>query len=189
MRRRQHGFTLFELMIGISIIGITAGLALPSFQTYSRNARATAAQNDLVAALHFARNEAIRSATPVSVCATSDFRTCAGGGSWSTGWIAFADARGSTGVVDAGDEVLRTWHGPGEGDVRVTSRDAGPTWIRFTATGLVTPPTGSGPEPLATSLIHNFYVGSESCAGAERPMRVIRVNGIGAIRSERIACT
>jgi prepilin-type N-terminal cleavage/methylation domain-containing protein len=40
--KKQQGFTLIELMIAIAIISILAGIAIPQYQSYTRNARATA---------------------------------------------------------------------------------------------------------------------------------------------------
>ncbi len=45
--RGQHGFTLLELMIVVSIIGILATLAVPSYQSSVVKAREAALRQDL----------------------------------------------------------------------------------------------------------------------------------------------
>lgn len=48
-RRTAHGFTLLELLIAITIIGILAAIAFPAYDTYITKSKLKAAQADLVA--------------------------------------------------------------------------------------------------------------------------------------------
>lgn len=61
------GFTLIELMIVIALIAIVATLAVPSFSRLVESNRLTAATNDLVGIINFARSEAIRYGRTVTV--------------------------------------------------------------------------------------------------------------------------
>lgn len=57
---RQSGFTILELMIGLVVAAILLTLAVPAMQeTFKRNAIA-GQNNEIVALIHLARNEAIR---------------------------------------------------------------------------------------------------------------------------------
>ncbi len=178
MKTRQSGFTLFELMVGISIMGILVSLAVPSFQEYGRNTRVVAAQNDLVTAFNYARSEAIRRSSPVSVCASSNLTTCASSTFWVSGWVAFLDVSGVAGVLDGTDTLLQVWRGPGAENVGFAATGTDSQWIQFTATGLVNPSTTT----------KTYEIQSNSCASGESLRRRIRVSGIGAILNERVAC-
>lgn len=61
------GFTLIELMITVSILGILLGIGLPSFVTFINNNKITAEANSLIYSFHMARSEAIKRGTNVQV--------------------------------------------------------------------------------------------------------------------------
>lgn len=48
MNGRSSGFTLLELVIAVTIVGILAAIAVPSYQMYARKAKRTAAQRVLL---------------------------------------------------------------------------------------------------------------------------------------------
>ncbi len=66
-RNRNSGFTLIELMIVVALIAIVATVAVPSFNRLVESNRLTAATNDLVGVVTFARSEAIRHGKSVTV--------------------------------------------------------------------------------------------------------------------------
>ena len=179
MQTRNQGFSLFELMIGLSIMSVLVALAVPSFQDYGRSTRVIATQNEVVTALNFARNEAIRRSTPVTVCATSNFTACTASTTWVDGWMAFVDNGGAASAVDAGDEILQSWQGPGNNGVAVAATGPSAAWVQFTATGLANPTTTN----------KSVLIQSHSCASGELRRLRVTVNGIGAIRNDRVACT
>ena len=72
MPRRERGFTLIELMVGVAILGIAAVIAVPAFGGMFERMRLTGAANELAADLQLARSEAVRRRAAVSLAAAAD---------------------------------------------------------------------------------------------------------------------
>ena len=122
---QQRGFTLIELLVTVSIAVILVMLAIPSFDTFRRNAQLTSASNSLMAALNAARSEAMKKGTNAML---SPIDT---GGSWNAGWIVFTFGAGNTSqTFDATTDNV------------VLRQDAMPAYLTVSGTG---PALGSSP--------------------------------------------
>lgn len=113
LARRQHGVTLFELVIVMLIIAILAAIGVPTYQYVTTSSRMSSELNALLGDLQYARSEAVRQGQTVTVCIadqTTPPYACAAAGTsdWSQGWLVFSDV-GATQNYDsgAGDVVLR----------------------------------------------------------------------------------
>ena len=104
--RGQRGFTVIELMITMSIVGILVAAAAPGYQDWTATTRLNAHTTEFITALHFARSEAVKRNVAVSVCKSSSGTACVTTNTWAQGWIVFVDIDAS-GTVDSGDTVLR----------------------------------------------------------------------------------
>lgn len=99
--RSQSGFTLYELLITVLVIGVIITIGVPNMREFTANSRVTAAANDLLSAFLLARTEAARSKENITICASANGTTCASS-SFDDGWIVFVDIDGD-GAVDGGD--------------------------------------------------------------------------------------
>jgi type IV fimbrial biogenesis protein FimT len=106
-RDRSGGFTMTELLIAITIVGILFAIGVPSYQNVTSSNRVSTEINGLLYDMQYARSEAIKQGTPVTICASWDGVTCLGWVWWGAGWIVFEDRNGNQ-VVDPGEAVLRS---------------------------------------------------------------------------------
>ena len=112
MDSKSHNFTtrgqtLNELMITLSILGVTLTVDAPAMQRLLHSSQLRTETSRLLDAINLARSEAVFRNTPVSLCpstmSTSGEAVCAG--DFADGWIIFTN-RNLDDVVNAGGDVL-----------------------------------------------------------------------------------
>ncbi|WP_457668191.1 GspH/FimT family pseudopilin [Thiolapillus sp.] len=114
-----QGFTLLELLMTVTVLGILTALAVPSFRgLMDRNAVTTTA-NDLLSSILLARSESIKREQPVIFSGNSNFTT----------WEVAADTDGN----GSGDEILLQ-HNLGGNGVDVDANSSSTT-IAFNSRG------------------------------------------------------
>ena len=149
--RTQTGFTLYEVLTTMLIVGVVLSFGIPNMQSFRQNSRMTAAANDLHSSFHLARSEATRAKAPITLCASADsmaeLPTCGGG--LVAGWIVFQDTDGDI-TVDAGEPILRRFP-PVENGI-VINTDGPDDYFSFASTGLGRG-TQNGTAPLATMVL------------------------------------
>ena len=115
---KQNGFSLIEALVTMTIAAIVLSVGIPSFQSFIQNNRQTIAINELATALQLARSTAVTRSQQATVCKSSNGTDCTTDGTWTQGWIVFADPNNNN-SHDAGEEILRV-HGAIQGDGTLT---------------------------------------------------------------------
>jgi type IV fimbrial biogenesis protein FimT len=135
-RNKQHGFTLYELLITLLIVGVVLSLGIPNLSDFTRNSRITGTANDLHSSFMVARSEAARAKTNITICASADSSGAAlcDGASFDEGWIIFVDLNGDIERAGVDENVLRR-HPPIDDNIDITT-NGGATYFSFAATGL-----------------------------------------------------
>ena len=175
-RRTQAGFTLYELLTTLAVVGVILALGVPNMASFRQNSRMTATANDLHSSFHLARSEASRAKTSITICASADsmaaLPTC--GGELEAGWVVFEDRDGDI-VVDAGEPILRRFPAVNEGIVITTT---GPDdYFSYASTGLGRGNV-TGTPPLATMMLCDVR-GNVRGGGGKSTARVVVVTPLG----------
>jgi type IV fimbrial biogenesis protein FimT len=100
--KKETGFTLIELMIVISIIGLLTTAFAYSYQVYMPRYRLNSAARELQSALQLARLSAVRQQVPIAV--TFDVPT--------DSFQMFMDGGATPGFLDPGEQVLKQYVNP-----------------------------------------------------------------------------
>lgn len=121
-RRRLAGFTLPEALVALLLMSILSSLAVPMIREMVQNYRVKTASFELFLTLTYARSEAIKRASPVTVTPS--------GSGWETGWR----------ILDETGKVIRLQPGF-SGGIQI----AGPDTVVFEKDGRL-PQTGATPS-------------------------------------------
>jgi prepilin-type N-terminal cleavage/methylation domain-containing protein len=173
---QQTGFTLYELMITLLIVGIVLSVGIPNFAEFSRNGKITTTANDLHSTFYLARTEATRAKNIITICSSLDpmNATPACGGQFEDGWIVFEDLDGDI-AVDAGESILKAFP-PTRNGVAIDSQGA-TDYFSFAATGL-----GRGDIGGVTAVTKMMICddrGNSTAAGGYSAARVLVVTPLG----------
>lgn len=162
----KRGFTLIELMVTISILAIVMLLAIPEFTSMIKNNSISSMNNNLLAALNFARTEAVKRGVPVSVCATANSSFAACGSAWNLGWLIFVNPTG-------GNTLSNTSSAPLLKVEKITDQSA--TISVSPNVGIATYTTTGFPTAASSNV--SFTIKSTGCTGDAGRIVTISVTG------------
>jgi type IV fimbrial biogenesis protein FimT len=152
----ESGFTLIELMIGVGIMALVLGLAMPSYKSWIQNTQIRNAAESLLYGLQMARSEAVTRNVDIN------FTLGTSGSKWTVGC--------QTAVVDVCPAVIYS-HATGDGSSKsVTVSSASGTAVVFNNLGGMKSPTPVAP---LTKISMNVDVDPAVLSAAEsRDLRV-----------------
>lgn len=104
--RGCEGWTLLELLVVLTLMGVLLGMAVPALSAALDARRLGAVAHAFYFSLQFSRSEAIKRGGRVVMCKSGSGTACSRMGSWEQGWIVFHDVNNNA-QVDAGEPVLQ----------------------------------------------------------------------------------
>jgi type IV fimbrial biogenesis protein FimT len=153
----SFGFTLIELMMTLTIMGIVLVVGVPSMQSMIINDRLTTTTNSIVGAFHVARSESIKRNKLVFVNKI--------GNEWDDGWEVFVDLNANK-RKDQGDEVVQSFEAVNN-SILINVPSIYANYIYFRPDG-------------RSNRNGSFYV----CSSTEKKFKRIVVSYSGRIRTE-----
>lgn len=151
----QYGFTLVEILIGITLVAILMAVGLPSYTAWIQNTQIRSAAEAVLNGLQLARNEAVRRNVNVQLALGTQ-------SSWTIS------------VPSDGTQVQARDYGAGSKNVTVTKTPSAATRVTFNSLGRVT--TNADASAAITQL--DFDVPTTIlAAAASRNLRIVIAAG------------
>jgi len=173
----ENGFTLYELLVTLLIVGIVLTIGVPNMSAFTANSRMATTANDLHSSFMLARSEAARSKSNVTVCASANSQDAAAtcNGAFENGWIVFLDLDGDLQRAGAGENVLR--RNPAIDPKININVNANATYFSYAPTGLGRGNVGGLPAFQTAVLCDDR--GNVIAAGGSSAARYLVVTPIG----------
>lgn len=111
-RKRQTGFSLYELLMTMGLVGVVLTLGVPSFGSILANQRLSVEVNGLFHAIHLARKESVVRRRVMTICPTLDGEVCEPQTDYSVGWMLFVNIDRDSPASRDDDEPVIKWVQP-----------------------------------------------------------------------------
>ena len=115
-----RGFSLYELLMTMTLVALVLTLGIPSFGSIVANHRLKVEVNALFHAVHLARKGSIVRRRAVTICPSYDGLVCEPSFDWSLGWMMFVNTDRDYPVSRDDDEAILSHH-PVDIDTRIMS--------------------------------------------------------------------
>lgn len=145
-QRSHRGFTLIESIVSLALVAALMTLAAPGFVQYQRNSELTALTNTLLATIHAAKSEAMKTGKNAFVAPMD--------ADWNSGWVVFVDVDRDNAYTDGVDITVRQQAAPpAYFNVTGNNTAAGSApYIKFNGSGYSVRNRGAGPVALSLSI-------------------------------------
>jgi type IV fimbrial biogenesis protein FimT len=172
--RRNHGFSLTELLVTILVLSILASLGVAAYRNVGNSMKLTAATNSFITNLNMARSEAIKRNQRVALCKSADGVNCSSDGGWHQGWIVFHDAN-YNGLRELAESVVwRVENLPPE--LRVVGNPVVSRYVSYSPAGDTRQLSGAFQAGTIT-VCHQSLEGTDA--------RQIVINAVGRVRAQK----
>ena len=180
----NDGFTLIEVLVVIAIIAVLNLLAIPSFQSFAADNKASEIGEAMFQHLTLARLEAIRQKRDILLCKMNSAQTgCdVSAGAWNYGWMVGRcnSTPPTTSIPDTTYNITSSHMTIPVGSVNMTSTNPGTNWIRFYRDGRI----GAPKTPQNTSA--NF---STNTTPSQNFLQIINIKPLKCTTGKQITVT